>query len=448
MSATHHVIMNKDLFTEICSYLDDNELHKFILHFRRLVHYAYLLPRYHTLLYGEVQSGKTDKIMRYIKLYAMTSVKILIVQNNVNMLTQYAQALKSNETKFKIINSKSMNMPYNNENVLIVICNKFRINALTNYINNYNIHNYSLILDESDQYIGRIKKESIYLKAKHILHVTATLFAYKCNADFEFQNIVKIKPKENYIGINDIDMITVGNPLTSNVYNIGINNYKIIETNKIVDEFVKAKEGMMLINWANKIDMMRRLAYILSKNNPDVPVIIFSTEIRAYKNSEHKKIHIKNMQHVISLYDTNPHLIIIANRYSNRGFNYANKTYTRFLTHQVSFENANLKSFIQKCRILGNRPADYVGQKPKLYCIAWKMFNNNMDNYNKYIETVKNTVTNMLSIIKNKQTAAYNMLLKPDLIKLCKTRNIKGYSTKRKAEIIEMLTQADMEENP
>ena len=101
------VIYNRDLFTYICSFMDVNSLRKIIYSImRKFMHYKHLLPSYNTLLYGEVQSGKTDMIMRYIKHYPITTIKVLIVQNSLSMLSQYKNVLEKSNIPFCSISKK------------------------------------------------------------------------------------------------------------------------------------------------------------------------------------------------------------------------------------------------------------------------------------------------------------------------------------------------------
>jgi hypothetical protein len=405
---------------------------------RRLLHYKYILPSYNTLLYGEVQSGKTGMIMRYIKHYSITTIKVLIVQNSLTMLSQYKNVLGKLNIPCCSISKKNEENTYRNEKVIIAIYNKFRIKALTRFLNKNNLKNYSLVLDESDQYYHKIMKQQLFLEAKHILHVTATPFIYK--KINPFYNVVKIKPTQNYVGIHQINIVPIH--ILLKPYDPSYNSFliKLQETRNKVDDFIATPlGGMMLINWASQVDNMRFIASKLTESNSTVPIIVLTTISYIYHNKTIVPIKVKNVQSLIDKFNTNSHIIIIANRYSTRGLNYTNNNYTRFITHQLIVANKNITNFIQKCRILGNRTDEHPC--PVLYCMTSDI---------SYITKLKNRLS---SLIYNITTTSGNLnktekeldqtfqviMTKIELINICKQHDIKGYSKLKKSEIVELL---------
>ncbi len=408
---------------------------------RKFVHYNYILPSYNTLLYGEVQSGKTGMIMRYIKHYPITTLKVLIVQNSLSMLSQYKNVLEKLNIPFCCISKKNAENIYLNEKVIIVMYNKFRMKALSLFMSRNKLANYSLILDESDQYYRKIMKQQICLEAKHILHVTATPFIYRRINIID--DVVKIKPTQNYVGIHKINIVEISIVFEENESLFSVKLKKFKETKDIVANFITAPVGgMMLINWAYRVNDMRLIGSKLAESYPNVPIIVLTTSTQIYHNKTIVHIKVKNVQSLIEKFNTNSHIIIIANRYSSRGLNYTNNNYTRFITHQVSFENKNITNFIQKCRILGNRASD--NQRPVLYCMT--------SNKGSYIPMLKNNVSSLIDNITKpthlnkmdnhpKQTdQTFQVIMtKIDLINMCKEHSIKGYSKLRKPEIVELL---------
>lgn len=431
-----NVIYNRDLFTYICSFIDVNSLRKIIYSMRNFVHYNAVLPTYNTLLYGEVQSGKTNKITHYIQYYPITTLKVLIIQNSLVMLSQYKNVLDKLSIPFCCISKENEENVYNNEKVIIVIHNKFRMKALSIFMSRNKLANYSLILDESDQYYRKIINQKICAEAKHILHVTATPFIYKRLKIFH--DVVKIKPKENYVGINKINIVEI--PIVFEE-NVSRNLKKFKETKEIVADFITApRGGMMLINWAHQVNDMKFIGSNLSKLYPNVPIIVLTTVSKLYYNQKIVNIKVKNIQMIIEQFSMNSHIIIIANRYSTRGLNYTNHNYTRFITHQVIFENKNVTNFIQKCRILGNRPSD--NHRPILYCMTTvsKYYKETFSVYlRRQISCVLDNITepteeeNMLNVVP------YKKLKKVDFVNICKQHGIKRYSKLRKQEIVELL---------
>ncbi len=424
------VVYNRDLFTLICTFIEPTTLRKITHHMRRLVHYNYVVPSYNTLLYGEVQSGKTSKIMRYIQYYPITTIKVLIVQNSLTMMSQYKNVMEQLRIPFCCISKTNAENVYRNEKVIIVIHNKFRMKALSMFMSKNKLTNYSLILDESDQYYRKIMKQKICNDAKHILHVTATPFIYK-NIRV-FHDVVKIKPAANYVGLNKINIIEVRISIENpDVDVLFMSKFK--ETKEIVSEFMGApRGGMMLINWAHRVESMAYIGLKLSQTYPDVPIIVLTTTTQIYHNKTLVRVKVKNVQQLIEQYNKNSHIIIIANRYSSRGLNYTNTEYSRFITHQVSSENKSITNFIQKCRIFGNRSSNHTAP-PVLYCITQRP---------DYVSKLKTRMSNLITNItapSEEEIIPRKKIKKPDLIKMCKEHSIKGYSKLRKQEIIDLL---------
>lgn len=431
------VIYNRDLFTNICSYIDTKTMLSIISSLRGLMHYNHACPSYNTLLYGQVQSGKTSKIMKYIEYFNITKIKVLVIQNSLSMLSQYQNALKNAKISFKVISKNNSENIYTNERVLIVLHNKFRMKALSMFMSKNKVQNYSLVMDESDQYYNKILKQKIYKDAKHVLHVTATPFVYK-NLNI-FHNIVNTKQNDNYIGIHKIDIVSV--PVCKgdgSAFAVKLN-----KTKTIVSDFLKEPTGMMLINWANFVNDMGYIGDSLSNITADVPIIVLSTITKIYyKNQTTKLIKIKNIQAIIDEFNSASHIIIIANRYSNRGFNYTNKDYTRFITHQISFRNNNITNFIQKCRILGNRPPNN-NTTPKLYCMTFKE-----DNYISKLRDKIDQITNDIFTSEMDEPPPPKpkiITLKSVMVNMCRENRIKGYSKLNKQGVFELLKRNNID---
>lgn len=435
MSHMQEVILNRDLFTHILSYLEQKQLKKLFPRLKNNVHYDYICPTTHTLIYGQVQSGKTHKIMNYIKHYKRDYTKILIIQNSILILKQYIINLMKNNITFKIINKTSVKDTYNNEQVLITLTNKFRINYLMKYLktNKYIIKNYCLVLDESDQYIKRISKYSLFKEAKNILHVTATPFVF--NKKFMLDNMSSIDIKENYIGINNVD-ITEIQVIKITEQHSYFTRLKECVYSIIANDFMLKQEGIMLITCFNKILDMKGEAGRISLIHPKAIVIVISSVIGVYINGVLRmKIKNKNLQKLFDHF--RGHVILIANRLSNRGFNYTNSTYTKHLTHQISVSSDDHTNFLQKCRIFGLRPTDSV--KPMLYCIV------NKAEHIGYTNTLKNKINKISQKLNKKmeqeakdETPSIKLTIKV-LKKMCKENKIKRYSKLRKQELVDLL---------
>ncbi len=416
------------------SFLDTNESKKIINAFRYLLHYEYVKPTTHILLYGQVQSGKTAKIMDFITKFKTNKLKILVIQNNVLMLTQYVKSLSQRGITYKVIESKKSdaNNHYHNEQVLITINNKYRIYALNEFILYNKIGNYSLILDESDQYLHRIHSQHVFKMSKDTLHVTATPFIYA--KKFEIDKIIKIKPHWNYIGMDQVKMNQVNLIENHSRYDIEMKIQEIIQQDFITET---ENQSLMLINCFIKVTDMKHLASTLTAKYPKIPIVIFSNNTYMYLNGMLKSTtKVKNIQKFIDNFANISHAIFIAGRLSNRGINYTNTTYSRYITHQISVGNGNYTTFIQKCRIFGNRninTSDTI--RPTLYCL---IIDKNQKNFVEKLMQKFRNIDNLNPVSIPIQSPYFNKTLKQLKI-LCKENKIHKYSKLRKNEIIELL---------
>ena len=430
-----NVINNPDLFTYILSYLNKPNLKQIISTFKKYIHYDYISPTNNILLYGQVQSGKTNKIMNYITNYKTNIIKIIIIQNSVNMLEQYTFKLKEFNIKYKIINTNALSYSYNKEKVLITICNKYRINILLKYITQNNIKKYCLVLDESDQYLDKIINHTIFTNAKNTLHVTATPFKYnliRYNKLLDIDNIIKLNTPSNYTGIQNIDIISINlfqELTTDDNYNIIIIKNNII--NILNTDFFQNSTGFMLINCFTRLNKMINSATEFSILYNTIPFIVLSSNTYIIINGISKKIKVKNIQKFISSFNIYPHIVFIANKLSNRGVNFTTDTYSRYISHQISIPNGNYTSFLQKCRILGIRKEE-TNMKPKLYCLI----KNHL--HTSFVIKLQNKINNLF-IKDTKDTKVEKPITVKQLKHLCRSNQIKGFSKLNKQGLIELL---------
>jgi hypothetical protein len=323
-----------------------------------------IVPQRKVLIYGRVQSGKTARIMQYIK-ESTISVKLLFIQNSLSMLSQYNIALKQNNIKCFIVSNPNifqiiqhLELPTQNV-VLIVMNNTYRRSILDEILSRGIIHNYLLIMDESDLYHDYIRVTQLYQNASECVHVTATPFTKEYKNYFD--EVIVIKPKDEYIGFDKLDIT-----LIPDVDTIDMQKHIINITN---NDFMSAPKGILLINVHSRINKMKELCTTLSrkKNLVDVPIVMLSSNSILHYNNKTKDLKKMTVSQIISGLEEHSHIILVANRLSTRGINFSNLTYDRHLTHQIIIQNQNKTNFIQRCRILGNKVG--VKDKLKLYCL-------------------------------------------------------------------------------
>lgn len=433
-------VLGPDVITLILTFLPRDLLKQVLLDKDNLPHMhesvrAYVrewaIPTTHSLMYGQVQSGKTRKIMDHVQDYYPRIPKILVMQNSVVMLNQYIKALEHRNISYRVIRS-NMDTEYKGEHVLLTIHNKHRIKALSNFINtNLFPRGFHLVLDESDQYLRSIQKQAMYQRAKHVMHVTATPFKYK--KPNEIDQLIVLNPSDNYVGVHDVTMVEV--PLTNGPHHV---LHEIIPqhmTKIIQTDFALKPDGIMLITCFNRVVLMKSTALSLSIAHPTMCVIVISSNTYTYLNGAMSQRKIRNMQQLFDSVATHTHVILIANRLSNRGVNYTDSTYSRNISHQISMANTNYTSFIQKCRIFGTR-TNIHAEKPILYCLVKTPG---------FVDKLKSKIVaihQMLLSAQEPQEALHediNTCTVKQLKQLCKAKGIRKYSKLRKEEIKQLI---------
>lgn len=442
------IYFNRDLMSEIFQYFDRHDFRVLRKdpYFRNLIHYDQISPQYNTLVYGQVQSGKTHKIMEYIRTYH-TKLKILVIQNSRSMILQYCNTLRTEGISHVVMTRNALYTPYKGERVLIAMHNRYRKSYLTQYLRNMtNVPTYSLILDESDVYIRKISETSLYLRAKHVLHVTATPFAYvNCREKLDY--IVNIPQKKYYLGLENIRIIPKVLPPTPtpNMFSL-IHN--ITDTVKLIvkEDFVPEQKGLLLVTCFSAIHRMRTLGSDIAQENPDIPIIVLTSKSKLYFQGNVSSLQKHNVKLVIEMLSKlAPKSILIANRIASRGVNFTDRKYSTHITHQILTFGNNTTSILQKCRIFGNRSSSEECQG-KLYCIMKK------EEHVQRIEKMKIRVSNIIrklklthgiettdSTLPTKQ--CITTLTVPELKRLCKEHNLTRYSSLTKPRLIELLTE-------
>lgn len=436
MTAIIKVVNNRNLLTNIFEYLEPNEIKQMrTTMLRSAFHYDYLMPQHNTLLYGQVQSGKTSKIMEYIKTYRPDILKIIIIQNNVRMLYQYKNALLNNEISCEVIDSKAS--VYKNSNVLITIYNKYRIHALEKFLSKNGLRKYCLVLDESDQYLKKIKETTLFNNSKHVLHVTATPFNYAKNhpKKHNVDNLIAIKPPANYVGIDKVKIVPI--EVRNNTVHL-----QDIHVKNIMNDFIKVDTGFMLINSYSFIADMKRTGLELSIAHPTIPFVVLSSKSYLYMNGSMTKCDMKNVQKGIDKLNKYPHIVIIANRLSFRGINYTNASYSRHITHQIT-KAGNYTNFLQKCRIFGVRNENSDLSRGTIYCIINMKKPGNHNFVNK-LKTKVSAITNQVTNEKVIQVKPKKITVQ-ELKQLCRENKIKKFSKLRREQLIELLTSHNID---
>jgi len=284
----------------------------------RIFHKFY--TKHISLVYGQVQSGKTSMIIKLIQQSQLQCV--LIIQNSLLVLQQYIQRLTDSRVSFQTVHDTHFHAK-----VIIVMNNSSQFQKFLAF----KPPNFALFMDESDL---TQHNPLLSLSTNHF-HITATPFKYPQM----FNRIIRIDPPHNYYGIERVQLL----PKT------------YIDTHTdflpIIQDFTTNSGGILLINQFSAISEMNAAALHLS-NKCDLRIVVLSTVKKLYFKGRSTTIRLDNIQSII---DSLPykHIIIIANRMANRGLSFTSTDFKRHITHQVFGDFNNITSFLQKSRIFG-----------------------------------------------------------------------------------------------
>jgi len=286
-----------------------------------------------TLLYGPVQSGKTEAIVKVIQNQQFMGInKVLIIQNSLLVLKQYQQRLNSYRVPYHVVGPKSKLLTSLSRNDVLILMNNHQ-----RYIHYLNITckptDYIVLMDECDMY--KSGSHPVAKNALYQFYVTATPFHKTYREKGFFDRVSKVTPTDNYIGLKDVVL-----------------SYKDLPV--AVSEFMSVAKGMMLINSITRVNRMVSLAHELSVMYPETPILVLNEKKWVYHLGVRTLLKETHISSLIDQYIEHSHIIFIANRLSLRGLSYTSSDYSRHLTHQYSnFNKITVTNCIQKMRMLG-----------------------------------------------------------------------------------------------
>ena len=394
MSSTKKVFQNRKILSKVFEFLGNDNIRKeFLPTFNKQI-----------LIYGQVQSGKTAKIMEYIK-NTNIKTKILIIQNSLSMLSQYERALSLNKIEYRTVSNANISLTITHSKrvdsniVFLVMNNNYRRDALDIILSKVKISVYSLIMDESDLYYKNLTSSSLYKKSTECVHITATPFSTGYKAYFD--DVIIIPPKKEYISFNKLDIKFIPEVVCEYKTTMDI----------IKKDFLNVTQGIMLITIHNRVLQMENSCDYLAKQKLllNIPIVMLSSKNTLYFNNKIKELSRMSIPEIISKLENHSHIIFIANRLASRGVNYSDLNYSRHLTHQIIKKNDSKTNFIQRCRILGNKEG--IREKLKLYCL-------NCDE--DYFQTVLQKIDKMeknVNHLKLGYVSTNNIKSKPKLVR-------------------------------
>jgi GTPase SAR1 family protein len=273
-----------------------------------------------SLVYGQVQSGKTSMIIKLIQQSQLQCV--LVIQNSLLVLQQYIQRFSACRISFQTVRDTHFHAK-----VIIVMNNSSQFHKFLALQRT----KFALFMDESDL----TQDNPLVPLATNQFHITATPFQYQPI----FNRIIRVDIPHNYYGIERVQIL----PKT----------YIDTQTDflPIIRDFTTNSGGILLINQFSAISEMNDAALLLS-NKCDLRIVVLSTVKKIYFKGRSTTIRLDNIQSIIDFLPFK-HIIIIANRMANRGLSFTSSDFKRHITHQVFGDFNNITSFLQKSRIFG-----------------------------------------------------------------------------------------------
>jgi hypothetical protein len=319
------------------------------------------------LVYGEIQSGKTAKIIDEVRRTKLPVV--LIIQNSQLVRKQYEMRFAEAGVPFQVIHKSTTALTR-------VVCLMNNKNQLAKYMALNPPKTYAILLDESDL----TQFHPLCANASVEIHVTATPFRYKPHT---FDEVQFVEQHPDYCGLDKVQLKPIP---------------KVIDYLSIVHEF-RASRGILLINTFTRVEQMRTTAMNISSAYPTVPVLLLTTEKGVYRNRVFTRLRGNRLNQILDPYTEESHVIIIANKMATRGISFSNSAHTTHITHQVSNPNT-LTGFLQKCRILGIYP-----DRPQLTLYIDEGFVRRIERY-------KRTIADRASIVEYHQNKERKIMYK------------------------------------
>ena len=322
------------------------------------------------LIYGEIQSGKTAKIIDEVQRLHLPV--ILVIQNSRLVQKQYEERFREAGVPLQVLHKSTTALTG-------VVCLMNNKNQLAKYMALNPPKTYAILLDESDL----TQFHPLCANASVEIHVTATPFRYKPNT---FDEVQFVEKHPDYCGLDKVQLKPIS---------------KEIDYLAIVHDF-RASRGILLLNTFTRVEQMRTVAMNISSAHPTVPVLLLTTEKGVYLNRVFTRLRGNHLNRILDPYTDESHVVIIANKMATRGISFSNSAHTTHITHQVTNPNT-LTGFLQKCRILGVYP-----DRPQLTLYIDEGFVRRIERY-------KRAIADRASIVEYHQNKERKIVYKSSL---------------------------------
>jgi hypothetical protein len=308
--------------------------------------------RRRVLLYGQVQSGKSARIISLCRLSPIPT--IVILQNSLMQLQQCCSRFMAEKLPFQVINSDTeyllaATIP---STITVVINNTFRLSQLDSlwFGGEPSLSRYAVIVDEADASAKRLCKHRIITQSESETHVTATPFLQFYRS--YFHTVEVLNAPKTYMGLAQIQRVFSTDPDT------GLAGHTNTINDFMVDDPDSSKMMLVVTRTVRQEEIINTARH-LSQKMPHIPCISLATERILFENGRISKRFSPKLT-LPNIIDQFGHisLVIVAHNLATRGLSFVSSDYSRALTHQIILGNANATSLLQRCRIFGTCPRD------------------------------------------------------------------------------------------
>jgi len=402
----------------------------------------YFDSRYLTVV-GHVQSGKTNEEINYCyrSINEHKVPVVFIVRNITADQLQLRYRFDQTDTLLNVKLLKALTVEkavkfMESLGIIILLCNGFQLKKMEDIIVQFN-KPFNLCIDEVDfsikskdqasiidQHLSFIKK-----KAKFILGATATPFAL-FSSDTSLSKIKKIKPNNNYHGIESLNVNFVESCIIRSEHDFPLCDLPAMD--EIYEAFLEKDQGVILHTVVKERENHTKIQTYLSELYKNMTVLTYNgdgikvvnlernnfpfTEKRMVNNYGqliNKYFILENFIHCFKNYsisevlqilkdDTeynHTHICIIAGHLASRGISFVSTDYSLHLTDQYLYaaKNTHGENLLQSLRILGC----YNDDTPlTLWCSekTWGSIINHNKIINNLVSGVNNTTSWMAKI--------------------------------------------------
>lgn len=327
------------------------------------------------LLYGQVQSGKSARIISLCRQSPIPT--IVVLQNSLMQLQQCCSRFTAEKLPFQVISSDTEYLlaATNPSTVTVVINNTYRLSQLESlWFDELKLLRYAIIVDEADASAKRLCTHPLITRAENETHVTATPFL-KFYRSY-FHTVEVLNAPKTYVGLAQIQRTF------STDADAGLAGHTSTIDDFMVDDPLCTTKMMLIVTRTVRQEEIIATARHLSQKLAGVPCISLATERILFENGRiSRRFNPKlTLSNIIDQFGTaqralpaqplpngesqfvpngvGARLVLVAHNIATRGLSFVSSDYSRSLTHQIILADANVTPLLQRCRLFGTCSRD------------------------------------------------------------------------------------------